>query len=212
MKEKYTLLFLNGDFPSLKILKKFYKKSSCIICVDGGANNLIKTKIKPDIIIGDLDSIKKKTLKYFKKKGSEIIKIVEQETTDFEKSLLYCLEKNLDNIIIFGAISRRPDHTLNNFSVLKRYYNKLDIKIIDKQFEIFFLRKKIEFNYKVNNVISLMALPVAKGITTEGLQYKLNNEDLEFGVREGTLNNAVSEKISISFSSGDLLLFKRHFL
>lgn len=212
MKENYTLLFLNGDFPSLKILKNFYRKSSFIICADGGANNLAKTKIKPDVIIGDHDSIKKKTLKYFKKKGSEIIKIVEQDTTDFEKSLLYCIEKSLDNIIIFGAISSRPDHTLNNFSVLKRYYNKLDIKIIDKRFEIFFIREKIEFDYKVNNVISLMPLLVAERVTTEGLQYELNNEDLEFGVREGTLNNAVSEKISISFSSGDLLLFKRHFL
>jgi thiamine pyrophosphokinase len=212
MKENQTLIFLNGDIPSIKVLKKLSKKSSFIVCADGGANKLINTNIKPDAIIGDLDSIKKKALKYFKKKRVEIIKITEQETTDFEKSLKFCTEKGLDNIIILGAISRRPDHTLNNLSVLKRYYNKLSLIIIEKRFEILFIRNKIEFDYKPDNIVSLMPLPTAKGITTAGLQFKLNDEDLEIGVREGTLNNAVSNKISISFKSGDLLLFKRHFL
>jgi len=212
MKENYTLIFLNGDFPPLKILKKYSKKSSFIICADGGANDIIKTSIKPDIIIGDLDSIKKKVLKYYKKQGSEIVKIEEQDTTDFEKSLKYCVENELGNILVFGAISRRPDHTLNNFSILKRYYHKLDVKMIDKRFEILFIRNNIEFDYKKDIIISLMPLPLAKGITTSGLQYKLEDEDLEFGVREGTLNKATSDKILINFNSGDLLLFKRHFL
>jgi len=212
MKENYTLIFLNGNFPPSKILKKFSKKSSFIICADGGANGIIKTSIKPDIIIGDLDSVKRKVLKHFKKQGSEIKKIEEQDTTDFEKSLKYCIENELSNILVFGAISRRPDHTLNNFSILKRYYHKLDVKMIDKRFEIFFIRNRIEFDYKKDNIISLMPMPIAKGITTSGLQYKLEDEDLEFGVREGTLNKATSDKILINFKSGDLLLFKRHFL
>ena len=212
MKENYTLIFLNGNFPPLKILKKFSKKSSFIICADGGANCIIKTNVKPDTIIGDLDSIKDKVLKHYKKQGTKIKKIEEQESTDFEKSLKHCIEKKLDNIIVFGAISRRPDHTLNNFSILKRYYHRLNIKIVDKRFEILFIRNRIEFDYKKDNIISLMPMPIAKGITTSGLQYKLEDEDLEFGVREGTLNKATSEKILINFKSGDLLLFKRHFL
>jgi len=84
--------------------------------------------------------------------------------------------------------------------------------MIDKRFEIFFIRNRIEFDYKKDNIISLMPMPIAKGITTSGLQYKLEDEDLEFGVREGTLNKATSDKILINFKSGDLLLFKRHFL
>jgi thiamine pyrophosphokinase len=52
-----------------------------------------------------------------------------------------------------------------------------------------------------------MAMPTAKGITTKGLKYSLNNESLEFGVREGTLNKTSAKSISISFKSGNLLLF-----
>ncbi|HEY5123334.1 MAG TPA: thiamine diphosphokinase [Ignavibacteria bacterium] len=212
MPEQITVIFLNGKLPPLKIIRKYLLKNSYIICADGGANRIRAFKIIPKIILGDLDSIKKETKEYFRKKKTEIRKIDEQNTTDFEKSLLYCIENNLNNIIIFGAISTRSDHTLNNFSILKRYYKTLKLKIIDKKFEIFFIDKSVEFDYKVNKLISFLAFPFAKGVTTNGLKYPLQNEDLEFGVREGTLNLSESDKITINFLEGDLLLFKKHFL
>lgn len=207
-----TIIFLNGKIPGLKLVKKFIRKESFIIAADGGANYLMKAGIKPDLIIGDLDSATVNTLKFFEKKNVKTIKIEEQETTDFEKSLIYCLKQKLDNIIIFGATSLRPDHTLNNFSVLKRYENKLSVKIISDEFEIFFIKKNIQFEYKSGETVSILALPIAKKINTKGLQYSLINENLEFGFREGTLNKSVSDIVSISFQSGSLLLFKKHFI
>lgn len=212
MSERITIIFLNGKLPTHRIISKFLKNNPYIICADGGANKIKKFKIVPDIILGDLDSIKKDTKAYFTKKKTVIMKIDEQDTTDFEKCLLHCTENDLRNIFIFGAISSRPDHTLNNFSILKRYYKVLQLKIIDDKFEIFFINNSIEFDYKIGKVISLLAFPIAKRINTTGLKYPLDNEDLEFGVREGTLNSSESEKIKINFSEGDLLLFKKHFL
>jgi|WetSurMetagenome_2_1015567.scaffolds.fasta_scaffold98206_2 thiamine pyrophosphokinase len=205
-----AIILLNGKIP-FKILSKYYKKNIYLICADGASNDLKEHKITPNIIIGDLDSSKKKTLNYFRKKGVEIIKIVDQETTDFEKSLMYSIENNFKNILIFGASSKRQDHTLNNYSVLKRYYKALNLKIIDSKFEIFFIDKSVSFEYPKKKSISIMPMPIAKCITTKGLKYKLENEDLEFGIREGSLNVSESSNITIEFASGDLLLFKRHF-
>lgn len=202
-----TILFLNGDVPSQKIIHKFYNKGDYVICADGGANHAAKLHIKPNIIIGDLDSITKTNYNSFKKQSVEIRKIKEQETTDFEKALMYIIECNLNNVIVFGAVSSRPDHTLNNFSVMKRYYKSLDIKIIDKDFEIFYLNNEINRKYKKGKVVSFLAMPVAKGVYSKGLKYKLNNDILEFGVREGTLNVSSSDNISIRIEKGDLLVF-----
>jgi thiamine pyrophosphokinase len=52
-----------------------------------------------------------------------------------------------------------------------------------------------------------MAMPSASGISTKGLKYKLDNDSLQFGVREGTLNLSSAEKISIGKKKGDLLVF-----
>ena len=210
MEKTDAIIFLNGKI-SFKILKKYYKKGVYLICADGASNSLKKHKIIPNIILGDLDSSKKETLEYFRKKGVEIRKIEEQETTDFEKALMYAMEFNLNKILIFGASSKRQDHTLNNYSVLKRYYKSLNLKIIDSLFEIFFIKESISFKYPKNKSISMMPIPKAEGITTDGLKYALADESLELGVREGTLNTTNKNEVTIKFNKGDLLLFKRHF-
>ncbi len=173
---------------------------------------MINKHLKPDVILGDLDSITKRTLEYFLKKNVLVMKFTDQDTTDFEKSLLHIEEKGIKEIYVFGYMSLRPDHSLNNFSILKRYYKKMDIYFIDDEFIINFINQRINFKYKINQVVSLLPFPYAKGIITKGLQYPLKKEDLTLGIREGTLNNSISEKISISFQSGDLLLFRKHFI
>ena len=212
MTEQKIILFLNGELPPLRVIRRFCVKGSYIICADGGANGLTGTKFVPNIILGDLDSLKPAARRYFSRKKVEIRRIQDQETTDFEKALLYCIEMNLNNITVFGAVSSRPDHTINNFSVLRRYSKTLDIRVIDKEFEIYYINKRTSFAYRKDQTVSLMPMPSAGGITTKGLKYKLQNESLELGTREGTLNLSTAKNVSIEFRKGSLLLFKKHFI
>ncbi|MBN1633755.1 MAG: thiamine diphosphokinase [Ignavibacteria bacterium] len=211
MKTK-AVIFLNGVFPHTKVISANINTADYLIAADGAANLLKDIQITPDVIIGDLDSIEKNVLKYFLAKDVPVIKYTEQETTDFEKSLNFVLQTAIKDVIIFGFTSLRPDHSLNNFSVLKRYYKKLNIKFIDDTFIIEFIKKKVSFKYRKNRLISLLPFPGARGITTKGLRYSLNDESLSLGVREGTLNVATSENVTVSFKTGDLILFRKHFI
>lgn len=211
MSKNSAVLFLNGNKTNTKIINKFLSKKSLIVSADGASNYLRKLKIIPDIIIGDLDSITAKNLKYFSKKKVKIIKLEEQETTDFEKALNYIISLKIEKISVFGAMSRRYDHTLNNLSVLKRYYKNSSITLYDNKYESFYCGKSLSFKYKKNKIVSFLGLPYATDVTTEGLKYPLKNETLYFGIREGTLNESVSDGVKIKFKKGDLLLFKRHF-
>lgn len=209
---KSAIIFLNGGFPDDRILKEYVKKSDVIIAADGGGNFLREKNILPHYVIGDLDSLTRDNYEFYKEKKVRIKKIREQETTDFEKCINFCLKNSFNEAFVLGASGQRPDHTLNNFSVMKRYYKKLKIIFVSEEFEIFFVNKIIEFNYPPAETVSILAMPVAKKIFTSGLKYKLNGETLELGVREGALNVSVSKKVSISFKSGNLLLFKKHFI
>lgn len=206
------IIFLNGYIPKEKVYRNFIKGKCYIVFADGAADLMRKTSILPDVILGDLDSVTMNTLKHYLKKNVLVMKFTDQETTDFEKSILHLTEKGINEIYVFGFISLRPDHSLNNFSIMKRYYKKMDIYFVDDEFITNFINHKIKFNYKINNVVSLLPFPYAKGITTKGLAYPLKNEDLMLGVREGTLNYSNSKKIEISFKEGDLILFRKHFL
>jgi thiamine pyrophosphokinase len=207
-----AVIFLNGTPPDFRLAKKLIGKDTIVISADGASNYLIKSAIKPHIIIGDLDSIKKNVLSSYIKNGTQIIKLDEQETTDFEKALLYCGGHKINIIHVFGALSERADHTLNNFSVLKRYNRNFAIKLYDNEFEVFFIPKKHSFKYKNNEVVSFLAVPFAGKVRTAGLKYPLYGEDLEFGVREGTLNRSKGRMVEISYTKGCLLLFKKHFI
>lgn len=68
---KYTV-FLNGSYLDFD---KDILKDSIIYCVDGGANIAYKYGILPHYIIGDLDSIDEKILKYYENKNVNIIKL-----------------------------------------------------------------------------------------------------------------------------------------
>lgn len=205
-----AVIFLNGDPPHIRLIKRYVEKLDFIVAADGASNYLRSLNIMPDIIIGDMDSTSRSTAKFFGRKEIPVIEIKEQETTDFEKSLMFCLKNGLKNILVFGAVSTRTDHTINNFSIMKKYFNKAGITFVTAEFEIFLIRKQTEFSVMPGETLSLMALPKASGITTKGLMYSLNNEILEFGKREGTLNKTVSNKVSISFKTGYLLLFKKN--
>lgn len=208
----HAIVFLNGRLPATKIIKKFIHKNTLIIAADGGANQIKEIKISVHVIIGDLDSISDENKKYFLRKKTEVIEIKEQYSTDFEKALKYCAKKKIKDITVFGATGMRPDHTVNNFSILKRFYKKLNICLITDDFAVFYLPKRFSFNYKSGETVSLVPMSIATEVKTKGLEFPLNKETLEFGNREGALNKSNSDKVSISFKEGDLLIFRKHFL
>ena len=207
-----AVIFLNGRLPSTKIIKKFVHKNTLIIAADGGANQIKELKISVHVIIGDMDSIHEHSLAHYKNKKTTFIKEEDQESTDFEKALNFLIKEKIKDVTVFGATGMRPDHTLNNFSILKRFYKKINLTLITDEFASFYLPKRFSFNYKRGETVSLVPMPIANGIKTKGLEFPLNKETLEFGKREGALNRSNSDKVSISFKEGDLLIFRKHFI
>jgi thiamine pyrophosphokinase len=55
-----------------------------------------------------------------------------------------------------------------------------------------------------------MALGPVSGITTSGVRWPLAGESLAPGVRDGTLNEVLSETVTIEVESGNLLVQLHH--
>jgi thiamine pyrophosphokinase len=182
-----------------------------IIACDGACNFMYTNNFKPDVIVGDMDSANLKAVNNFKKRGVKIKKDPDQYSNDLEKSLRYAIKNEYKKIFIAGFGGKRFDHTLNNLSVLKKYYRKACITLYDDTFMYSLVNKKIEFDYKIGEVVSLIPLPKAAGVKTTGLKYALNGGTLELGIREGGMNEASSKEVSISIKKGDVLVFRKHF-
>ena len=190
-------------------MKKILKNYDFIACADGGANIAFKFKIKPNLIIGDLDSIKPKVKRFFIKKGIPIIYDPDQDSTDIEKSVKFLINRGFTRIDIISAIGDRLDHNLGNLSVLVNFHKKARLKIINRSLEILFVADKISFKTNIGDRISLIPFgEKAKGVTTTGLKFKLNNEDLNFSGR-GISNIATGKMVSIKIKKGGVFVVRK---
>ena len=197
-----AVLVLNGEISHFDYIQE---NTGIIYAADGAANILLQNNITPDYIIGDLDSVDNKHITQ-KLKNIKIIEDKSQDTNDFEKVLTHLKSQNKTNILIFGFQGGELEHTLNNWSVLKKFANQLSLTILHNNRYAIPIYQSIELNLKVNELVSIIPQPSCK-ISTDGLKWNLKNETLELGKREGARNIATKEKIIIELTSGEYLLF-----
>lgn len=199
---KLITIFLNGEYPSADSFYRKNAKNNFVVCADGAYNKLIKLGIKPDIVLGDMDSIQKKL-----SDGTKRIKYpTNKDETDGELALDYAVSKNPNEILVFGALGGRKDQELANIFLLSKYPSR-NIKVSEKNTSIWIAKKKEQFGAKKGQTISLIPISVkVTGIKTEGLRYKLNNENLYMKKTRGISNVAEKNKIKITHKKGILLV------
>jgi len=210
---KNIIVVSNGRFGDASFFKKKFSEMAdrLIICCDGAAQNLIKTKIKPDIVLGDMDSLEPFLLSNFKKEEIKIIEYpAQKDFTDTELALDYALKLNPEKIYIWGAFGGRIDHILGNvFLLLKGKKANTETHLIDEYAETFLPQEEVFFNDAVGCTVSLLSVsPKVEGITLHGFAYPLNNETLRMGETRGLSNYIKESPAKINFVSGDLLVIR----
>ncbi|GAE86853.1 thiamine diphosphokinase [Acetivibrio straminisolvens] len=117
----YALIVCNGSIIDYSYHKKFFEEADFIVCADGGALHLQRLGIKPDVLLGDFDSIEDKHLEYYKEQNVEIFKFPsEKDMTDTELAVDTVIDKGYKDIVIIGGTGTRLDHTLSNIFCLSK--------------------------------------------------------------------------------------------
>lgn len=205
---KRCIIIANGKSPTKKVVDYFYSKGfNTIICADGGANSAKKIGITPDFIIGDLDSVNKSILNYYKDK-SVIIKYKRQNDTDVEKCLKYAIKKKYEEVILLGVTGDRLDHTICNLGIVIKFYKKIKILINSENSFLIPTDKPLQLKSVKGETISLYAFSDKTRITSKGLKYKLNNTALPFGVKESTSNVSISSLVNLKISGGVIFVIR----
>lgn len=203
-----ALIIANGAIPSRSLVRQFIRTAHVVICADGGANHARHHRIRPDLILGDLDSITAATRKYFRHIPTLII--ADQETTDLEKALAYCIRERYSHVDILGGTGDRIDHSTGSLGCFKKFGHRISIRLIDDIGILLRVNKFVSLNLRKGEQISLIPLNRCSGVTTTNLKYPLKGDSLELGVREGTSNEALARNVSIRVTKGTLLLYTFH--
>lgn len=200
----HAVIVSNGFPPTKELLEAEIKNADLIIGADGGGNKILSLGVTPHFVIGDMDSFIKPEFFEF-----EVIHELDQETNDLEKALSLALKKDADTCTVLGAFGQRIDHSLKNLSVLKQFDSSFqNLTYKDEVFDAFLVTREFKWKRPVGSIVSLFPLSgEVSGITTKGLKYKLANESLKNGERDGTSNETVQPEFSIKVEEGDLVVF-----
>ena len=205
-----ALIVSNGTITDLDMLKEIGKESDYILCADGGTNYCLSASLLPNIVIGDLDSISKETLKEIYKNNIPIEKFpIEKDATDTELSVDYLIKKGFKDITLVGATGNRMDHTLANVFLLNKLHDKgIKGKIIDESNTIYLVDKELILTKEEGFFVSVIPI-TDSGITISlrGFEYELNKVKINFGYTHGISNRIIEDKGYIVVHEGKCLVF-----
>lgn len=198
------VVLADGLFPENKQVLAFLKKASVLICCDGATIKLLKYGLKPDFIVGDMDSLPQQYQWQFK---AIIVESEEQETNDLTKAINHAITLGLEQVVILGATGQREDHTLGNIGLLVEHGQKLHIQMISN-FGVFtpLYASSVLPSFAAQQV-SIFSITGNPKITTGNLKYPLNKETLP-NWWNGSLNEALSNSFSLDFKDGGLVVFR----
>ena len=186
--EKPVVLVANGQRPSHPKIIQIIKDAEKIICIDNGYEIIKDLKIIPSVIIGDLDSVNLNEVD----QSVEIIKREDQNLSDLEKALNYCIEKGFSKVYLLASTGLRDDHNLANLILIIDFIKKINVIILSDEYEIEVVKGKKEYKSKKNTQISIISINEGNKITTGGLKYNLKDEVLKsrsHGISNSTLED-----------------------
>lgn len=182
-----------------------------IIAADGGAAHCLELGLIPSAVIGDMDSINEETKQRLVSSSSQLIHYpTRKDHTDLELALKYAIDQGARTITIVAALGARWDQTLANLLLpASREFDGINIRLVDGVQEIQVVQPGSTVTITGQPGDTLSLIPIAgesAGVTTEGLEYALHDENLEFGSTRGISNVLVTERAQVSLRSGKLIL------
>ncbi|XP_030462766.1 thiamine pyrophosphokinase 1 isoform X1 [Syzygium oleosum] len=225
----YALVLLNQRLPRFTPL--LWKHARIRMCADGGANRVyddmpgllphedavaVRNRYKPEVIKGDMDSIRTEVMDFYRKLGTKIVdESHDQDTTDLHKCVSYIrdftpeLDKSNLCILVAGALGGRFDHEIGNINVLCRFSDTRIILISDDCLIQLLPRTHRHEIHILSSVVGphcgLVPIGIpSKSTTTTGLQWDLADTEMKFGGLISTSNIAREETVTVH-SDSDLL-------
>lgn len=204
-----ALIIANGQSCSFELMGQLLEWSPIVMVLDGAIHRVLELGIKLDIVLGDFDKIENWDELLANQQPVEVVHTPDQNKTDLEKGLDFLIGKGHKAVNILWATGKRADHHINNLSTLVKYKDQITIVMLDDNSRIFNLPNQFTKWYTANQNISLIPLGSVFGLTTKGLTYNLQNEDLHLGQRTSSSNKTEADGlIEIKFDSGNLLLME----
>ena len=187
--------FISGWLPG---------KGDFIIAADGGYAALTARGVRPDLVVGDFDSLGE-----IPEHPNIVRSPVIKDDTDVMLAVKQGLTRGYREFIINGGLGGRLDHTFANIQVLTYIAkNKARGVLLGSPMCMTAVSNgTVSFQKKNSGLISVFSVGgLAEGVTLTGLKYPLDNAALSYEYPLGISNEFTGAPAVISVRAGDLII------
>ncbi len=170
---------------------------SHVVAADGGANAALAHGLKLDATIGDMDSAQEEKTP---ETHGEIIRISEQDSTDFEKCL------NTISAPLFlgvGFLSGRLDHELAALNALVK--TTQSVVLIGEEDLVFRLPETTDLSLPIGTRLSTFPMGNVAGVKSRGLAWPLDGLLFSPNTCISTSNHTIAPEITLTNPGQPLL-------
>ena len=185
-----------------------------VIAADSGAEWLDALGIRPDVLVGDMDSIDPGLLERLRNEGVTIERHPEdKDASDAELAVVRAVSDGAEDVVMVGALGGgRLDHELANLLLVadgRWRGHRLQIVRGATTARAAHGGEKLHLAGAVGDLVTLVSVNGdAWGVRTEGLRYPLAGESLGLGRSRGLSNQVDQPPASVSLERGTLLVIE----
>lgn len=199
---RVAIVAAGARMKDTKKLRRLLESVDRILCADGGWDTLEDLGIRPDVLLGDFDSVKKKrapqklqslcaergiTVQTFPTRKAE---------TDTELALDYALQQGADEVILLQGTGNRWDHSLSNIFLLPSFAARgLHVCMVDEWNQIDYLSAG---KHELSGIdptwyVSFLAFPEDVHLSLSGFDYNLDHMLVRNGSSLGVSNHLLGK-------------------
>jgi thiamine pyrophosphokinase len=183
-----------------------------VIAVDAGAAWIVALGVRPDALVGDLDSVDPQLVAVLEADGVAVERHpTSKDRSDTELAIAYARRRGVSEIVLIGAFGGpRIDHEIANVLLLSSAAERL--LLVRGQTRLTAVRggDDLALEGLPGALVSLFALGGdALGVTTQGLEYPLRDETLLAGSSRGLSNVIAAKPASVGVRQGALLVIEQ---
>jgi thiamine pyrophosphokinase len=219
-----ALVVADGDVPGRAALNAAWPGwdagVSLIVAADGGWDKAASLGLRPDLLVGDADSLPEARFAALAAEGVPIERSpTDKDESDAELALLAALRRGATHVTVLGALGgKRFDHALANVGLLSLPDPEdAEVELLDGATRVRLVRAPATGGGAVSyplagatgDLVSLLPLGVpAVGVTTAGLLFPLLDETLALGPTRGLSNVRIAADAGVTLRDGRLLVIE----
>ncbi len=182
-----------------------------VVAADGGASLASSMGWRPDVVVGDMDSLGEADQMALRESGCRFeVYPAEKDETDVHLAMEWALRAGFQEITVVCHVSGRLDHVLGGIWAACRYVEAgARVRFVDAGFEAVLVKgpARVDIEGPVGLIVSLLPISGrAEGITVSGMKYPLRKESLGLGESRGISNQTTAARAAATVESGFLLV------